>query len=141
MIVYDDPEAWARMNVGRGMEYDGEGSLILLTWSVLLPSLLHYPHTYPITAAPYLLVVLVDTKMLKQQQCELSEPANAHVCFLITYPFLPPTRRALLGGRIYTASRFCFDFSGQKDGYSNGCTCTDLLPLSTRTYRRPRLKT
>ena len=96
MIVYDDPEAWARMNVGRGMEYDGEGSLILLTWSVLLPSLLHYPHTYPITAAPYLLVVLVDTKMLKQQQCELSEPANAHVCFLITYPFLPPTRRALL---------------------------------------------
>ena len=70
MVVYDGPEAWARMRTGRGMRYDGKGSGTLLTWSVLLPWLLHYPHTYPIAAAPYILVV--DTKKLKQQHRELS---------------------------------------------------------------------
>jgi len=33
------------------------------TWSVVCPSLLNYPHAYPIAAAPYLPVVLVNTKL------------------------------------------------------------------------------
>ena len=47
--------------MGRGMRYDGEGSKMVRTWSVSLPWLLHYPHTYPIVATPYILVLLVDT--------------------------------------------------------------------------------
>jgi hypothetical protein len=77
--------------------------------------------THPIAAVPYL-VVLVDTKMLERQHRELSEPTTAHACFLITYP-LPSTRRALLGGRIYSSIRVRFDFAGRKDRYSKGGTC------------------
>ena len=48
-----DAEEWVVMESASGM---------MRTWSVLVPSLIHYPHTYPIAAAPYLLVVLVDAK-------------------------------------------------------------------------------
>jgi len=125
--------------VGRGMRYDGEGGGMLRTWSVLCPSLLHYPHTYPIAAAPYLPVVLLDTKMLEQHRRELSEPANAHTCFLIEYPSLPSTRRAPSGGRIFLATRVRFNIYGRKDRSSYGGTCLDPLPMPSRTYGQPHI--
>jgi len=63
----------------RGKGYDGERQWDGATWSVLLPSLLHYPHAYPIAAAPYIMVLLVDTKKLEQQHGELSE-CICHIC-------------------------------------------------------------
>ena len=50
-------------------------------------------------AASYLLVMLVDTKMLERQHRELSEPANAHACFLIMYPFPPFHTASTFGWR------------------------------------------
>lgn len=35
-------------------------------WSVSLPSLLHEPHKYILEAAPYIVVVLVESKKLEQ---------------------------------------------------------------------------
>jgi len=48
------------------------GSGVVRTWSVLLSCWLHYPHTSPIGAAHYILV-LIDTKKLEQQHCDSSE--------------------------------------------------------------------
>jgi hypothetical protein len=124
------------MRVGRGMGYDGEGGGIFRTWSVLIPSLLHYPHTHPIATALYLLVMLIDAKMLEKQHRELSDPATAHACFLITSS-LPSTRRAHLGGRVYSATRVRFDIFGRKDRYSKGSTRVDPLPVPSRTYGQP----
>jgi len=56
----------------------------------LVPSLLHHPHAYPIVAALYILVVLIDTKILEQHASHQSPPT--HPCFLFTYPSLPSTR-------------------------------------------------
>lgn len=125
--------------MGRGMRYDGEGSGMLCTWSVLRPSLLHYSHAYPIAAAPYLPVVLLDTNMLEQHHRELSEPANAHASFPIKYPSLPSTRRAPSGGRILFATHVRFNISGRKDRSSYGGTCLNLLPMPSRTYGQPHI--
>jgi len=38
------------------------GSGMMHTWSVLVQFPIHYPHTYPIVAMPYLLVMLIDAK-------------------------------------------------------------------------------
>jgi len=104
------------------------GSGMMRTWSVLVPSLIHYPHKYPIEAAPYLLVGLVGTKKLRQQHPELSKPANADACFLMVYPSLPSTRR-LLSEKAYSATRVRFEVFGQKDIYLNGGTCAHALPM------------
>ena len=90
------------------MGYVGAGSGMLCTWSVLLPSLLHCPHTHPMVAAPYLLVMLLDTKVLEQQRRGLADTATANACFLIAYPSRPSTRRALWGVGIYSATRVYF---------------------------------
>jgi hypothetical protein len=123
--------------VGTRTGYDGDGHGMVHTWLVLLPSLLRYPHTYPLAAAPYILVVFVDTKKLKQQHRESSEPANAHSRFLTAYPPSLPHDKHFLGGSIYSSTRVRFDLSGRKDRDSNSGTCVDSLPMSSRTYRRP----
>jgi len=60
-----DVEEWIMTESGNGM---------VRTWSMLVPSLLRYLHTYPLVAALYILVVLVDTKKLEQQPRKLLEP-------------------------------------------------------------------
>ena len=101
-------------DAGRGVSYDEVGRGIVHTWSVLLPSLLRYPQTYPIAAAPYILVVLVETKKLEQQHHDLSEPTNAYapLLFLFTYHF---HAMITLGGRIYSGAHVRLDLSSWKD--------------------------
>jgi len=94
----------------------------------------HYPHKYPIAAGPYILVVLVDKKKLEQQHRDLSEPTNAHACFLFTIPSSLHATRTFAWQDILG---HCLDFSDRKDIYSNGGICVDPLPISSRTYRRP----
>jgi len=89
MIVYDGPEASACLRASDAEERVTmeRGSGMMRTWSVLVPSFLHYPHTYLTAAAPYYLVLLVDTKKLEQQRRKLSEPASAYVCHVSLPPF------------------------------------------------------
>jgi len=59
----------------------------------------YFPQTSPIAVVSYI-PVLVDTKKLEQQQCDLSELANAHVRYASllstpTHPIPYPSLRSL----------------------------------------------
>jgi len=138
-------------DAGRGVSYDEVGRGIVHTWSVLLPSLLRYPQTYPIAAAPYILVVLVETKKLEQQHHDLSEPTNAYapLLFLFTYHF----HAMITFGWQDILRRSCSSRSLQLEGHirtallvSIPCPChlepTDgLIPLLWFQWQAPPAKT
>ena len=110
------------------------GNGMVRMWSVFVPSLLHYPHMYPLVAVLYILLVLVDTKNMEQQPRKLLEPVSTHVRFLVS---IPSARQALLGRSIYSAPHVRFGLFWWKDRHLNGGTRVDPVPMSSRTYGRP----
>jgi len=111
---------------------DGERQWDGATWSVLLPSLLHYPHAYPIAAAPYIMVLLVDMKKLEQQHGELSE-CICHIC--VSQSCIPSSLPHEEYFWVAGYTRVCsISLVGRADTRT---VLINLLPMESRIYGRP----